>query len=220
MPRFVARVFDDAKGRAFIDIEAATVPEAMARLLERGFSVDGIFSPENAPSDVRGNLLDGNQITAGNDAASTSLDRFLLRSLEFAGLAALILAFFIALGRTMDSGDSMFVTQGNQFNIPISPHEGGVHFPWLGLLTMAAWALPSIVLRPLTNKAMTPQQRVGVLALLGLAGMAWFLWISGTLVGKPYESMGVMLCLGLSAAGIYLALGAGNAEPSHSKTMP
>lgn len=207
MPRYVARVYDDARGRAFIDVEAASVPEAMARLLEKGLSVDGLFTPDNAPIDGRGNLLDLEQAPSSAGGVPTPQTGFMMRGLEFAGLVALVCALFYAIGQAFPASQEVRISNGNHTVITIDPRHGAVAFPWLGLLTMAAWALPSITLRPLTSPAMTRRERFAVLALLVLAAFSWYLWVSMTLRGQPYEPLGAFLTLGLCAGSIYVALG-------------
>lgn len=218
MPRFIARIDDNDKGRSFVEIEADSPEDAYSKLRSRGMSVDGLFIQGHAPFDANALPL-GVSLTASQGPA-TSISKPMARGIEFLGLLALLIGFITALVNSVPSHQVVRIGPDGSRHITIVDSDAEAAFPFMGLLTLAAWTLVPIAARPFSATNRLAHHRFGVPALLVLAAICWFTGMSGTLTGKAYEPWLAMLCLGLAAWCFYLALYSDSANVATTPSQP
>jgi hypothetical protein len=116
----------------------------------------------------------------------------------------------IRFGRLIEVVPIVFVWLGVQyaggFNAPALLRDDG---KTIVLVSLAAWCIAPLVLRPLSYPGKSPNQRFALSSIIAAAGIVWWIWLMECLPNgfDPEHRFPVLVVYALLAAAIYVRIG-------------
>ncbi len=200
MARFVARVHNLTDNQPeLVEIEAASVGDALRILAEEGFGTLDLMTAEDASAKgLKGRLIGPKSAATVSASVEIAHPRLVGRSVDPLAILVELLGIPVLL---LVALPALKPVERSLYERP----EPQVSLTALGLL--AVITLSPLWLRPASTRSLTAQQRFGLWALIGIAGLTWWRWISYGEVDKVPTTVVVMLIVGLITMATYQRMG-------------